>query len=33
MATYKHEMTPQAEEMLENLLTRKVNTFEMYYNG
>jgi hypothetical protein len=33
MATYKHEMTPQAEEMLENLLTRKVKTFEMYYNG
>lgn len=33
MATYKHEMTPQTEEMLENLLTRKVNTFEMYYKG
>lgn len=33
MATYKHQMTPQAEEMLENLLTRKVKTFEMYYNG
>jgi hypothetical protein len=33
MATYKHEMTPQAEEMLENLLSRKVKTFEMYYNG
>lgn len=33
MATYKHEMTPQAEETLENLLTRKVSTFEMYYNG
>jgi len=33
MATYKHEMSPQAEEMLENLLTRKVNTFEMYYRG
>ena len=33
MATYKHEMSPQAEEMLENLLTRKVNTFEMYYKG
>ena len=33
MATYNHQMTPQAEEMLENLLTRKVKTFEMYYNG
>ena len=33
MATYKHEMSPQAEELLDNLLTRKVNTFEMYYNG
>jgi hypothetical protein len=33
MATYKHEMSPQAEEMLENLLTRKVTTFEMTYNG
>lgn len=33
MATYKHELSPQAEEMLENLLTRKVNTFEMNYKG
>ena len=33
MATYKHEMSPQAKEMLDNILTRKVNTFEMYYKG
>lgn len=33
MATYKHEMSPQTEEMLENILTRKVNTFEMNYKG
>lgn len=33
MATYKHKLSPQAEETLENLLTRKVNTFEMYYRG
>ena len=33
MAVYKHDMTPQEEEILENILTRKVNTFEMKYTG
>ena len=33
MASYKHELSPEANEFIENILTRKIQFFDMDYAG